>query len=131
MLMDKEYRGSCMCRSVQFCFTGAPVFVADCACESCRKAHGATAVCWVGVKTGQFRLVSGEPNLKWYRSSADSERGFCVTCGTRMLFRSDRWPGEIHMALATIDTPHELVSTTVAFADEFPGWTALSVRTSK
>ncbi len=124
--MSSQYKGSCMCGSVQFSFVDSPKFVADCVCESCRKSHGATAVCWVGVKTEQFSLNSGESVLKWYQSSTDSERGFCTTCGTRIFFRSSRWPGEIHMAVACLETPHDLVATGVVFQEELPRWTAMS-----
>lgn len=116
-----------MCAAVQFSFCGAPRFVAECVCESCRRAHGATAVCWVGVKSDQFLIGQGQDLLQWYRSSTASERGFCSRCGTRMLFRSAKWPGEIHMAVACIATPHDLQSTGVAFAEEFPPWSALAV----
>jgi hypothetical protein len=125
-----KYSGSCMCGSVRFSFSGAPRFVADCVCESCRRAHGASAVCWVGVRTDQFQVEQGSDLLRWYRSSAESERGFCTRCGTRILFRSSKWPGEVHMAVACISTPHDLVSTGVAFRDEFPSWTALTVAKS-
>lgn len=114
-----------MCGSIRFSFSGEPGFVADCVCDSCRRAHGATAVCWVGVKDEQFRIDRGADLLHWYRSSAESDRGFCSRCGTRMLFRSSKWPGEIHMAVACITGPHDLKSTGVAFRDEFPAWTAL------
>lgn len=125
--MGNEYHGSCMCRSIRFSFSGPPRFVADCVCESCRRAHGASAVCWVGVNAPAFRIDSGERLLKWYRSSAESERGFCTECGTRFLFRSDKWPGEIHMALACVDDSSDLVSTGVGFSEEFPAWTALNL----
>ncbi len=126
--MGSQYKGSCMCRSVQFSFTDTPGFVADCVCESCRKAHGASAIGWVGVKTEQFNLDTGKSVLKWYQSSQESERGFCEQCGTRILFRSSKWPGEIHMALARFDTPHDLVATKVSFEEELPEWTAMMVR---
>ncbi len=126
--MNSQYKGACMCRSVQFSFIDTPRFVADCVCESCRKAHGASAVGWVGVKTEQFNLDTGKSVLKWYQSSQESERGFCETCGTRILFRSSKWPGEIHMALACFDTPHDLVATKVSFEEELPEWTAMMVR---
>lgn len=119
--------GSCMCKSVRFAFTGSPRFVADCVCDSCRRAHGATAVCWVGVKNDQFRLTDGDSSLAWYASSGASERGFCTECGTRLFFRSEKWPGETHMALACIDEPHNLEADRVSFAEEFPEWTALSL----
>ena len=111
-----------MCSAIRFSFTGKPRFVAECVCESCRVAHGATVVGWVGVKTSQFQIDSGYSALKWYASSEASERGFCTACGTRVLFRSSRWPGEMHMALACIDTPHDLVATAVSFAEELPRW---------
>ena len=85
-------------------------------------------MCWVGVKVEQFTLTKGESALTWYHSSKDSERGFCATCGTRIFFRSGKWPGEIHMALACFDTPHDLVATQVSFKEELPIWTAMSVR---
>ena len=125
--MTSHHKGSCLCQAVQFSFTDAPRFVADCVCESCRRAHGATAVCWVGVLNAQFSLDAGADSLKWYASSAESERGFCKTCGTRMFFRSTKWPGEIHMAVACMKTPHDLVSKHVAFNQEIPNWTALKI----
>ncbi|WP_452233285.1 GFA family protein [Lentisalinibacter orientalis] len=125
--MNKEYHGACMCGAVRFSFSGPPRFVADCVCQSCRQAHGATAVCWVGVKTPAFRIDAGEDLLTWYRSGPESERGFCSACGTRILFRSDKWPGEVHLAVACVESPHDLKSTGVAFKEEFPKWTALTV----
>ena len=114
-----------MCRSVRFSFSGPPRFVADCVCESCRRAHGASAVCWVGVISDAFHVESGMETLSWYRSSPESERGFCTQCGTRLFFRSEKWPGEVHMAVACVEGPHDLESTTVSFEEEFPTWSAL------
>ena len=126
--MSKQYSGSCMCGKIQFSFVGKPRFVADCVCESCRKAHGASSVGWVGVKTEQFKRDNGRSSLKWYQSSPEAERGYCVECGTRMFFRSSKWPGEIHMTLANMKLPHDLVSTKISFEEELPEWTAMSVR---
>ena len=126
--MSNEYKGSCMCGVLKFSFTGAPLFVAECVCESCRRAHGASAVCWVGVKTEHFKLVDGESALRWYQSSDASQRGFCSACGTRVFFRSDKWPGETHMSVANIETPHDLVAEGVAFAEELPRWTAMRLK---
>lgn len=125
--VSKEYKGSCMCRSIKFSFSGAPRFIKDCVCGSCRLAHGATAVCWVGVATSQFEFDGGESFLNWYQSSNESERGFCKACGTRILFRSSKWPNEIHMALACIETPHDLAATDVSFKEELPTWTAMTL----
>jgi len=124
--MSDSYNGSCMCGSVQFSFTEAPRFVKDCVCESCRKAHGASSVCWVGVKNQRFHIDSGASSLSWYQSSSSAERGFCSGCGTRLFFRSSNWPGETHMALACISEPHNLSSTGVSFEEELPSWTSMA-----
>ena len=117
--------GQCLCGTVRFSFEGEPRFVAECVCESCRRAHGASVVGWVGVKSDQFTVDAGADALSWYQSSAASERGFCTLCGTRVGFRSSRWPGEIHMALACIDTPHHLQAKMISFREELPEWTAI------
>lgn len=126
--MTESYRGSCMCGSIRFTWSGTPRFVGECVCESCRRAHGASAVGWVGGPECQFKLDCGESLLKWYRSSAESERGFCEACGTRILFRSGKWADEVHMALACMEGPHDLVSTSVSFKEELPDWTAMTIR---
>lgn len=125
--MNASKKGSCMCGAIRFSWSGDPRFVSECVCESCRRAHGASVVGWVGVKNAQFSLDEGEALLKWYRSSTDSERGFCASCGTRILFRSDRWAGEMHMALACMEPPHGLMSSGVSFAGELPEWTAVAI----
>ena len=111
-----------MCGAVQFRWVGTPRFVVECVCESCRRAHGASVVAWAGGPAQQFVLDRGELALKWYRSSAESERGFCTDCGTRLLFRSTRWPDEIHVALACLKD-HDLASTGISFEEELPSWT--------
>ena len=120
-----RHQGQCLCGSIQFSFFDEPRFVAECVCQSCRVAHGATAVCWVGVAESQFLQDADQEKLKWFSSSSESERGFCTNCGTRIFFRSSKWPGEIHMARTCFESD-DLVSKGVAFADEFPFWSTLT-----
>ncbi|WP_223786551.1 GFA family protein [Marinicella meishanensis] len=120
--MTEQHRGQCMCGALQFAFNGQPKFVSECVCHSCRVAHGASVVAWVGVIDAHFELLAGASKLVWYRSSEASERGFCRDCGTRLFFRSSQWPGETHMALACVTEPHDLVCKTIAFKEEKPDW---------
>jgi hypothetical protein len=71
----------------------------------CRRAHGAAFVTWIGVPEPQFDFVAGRDSVQWYASSPDSRRGFCRHCGSPLFFRSERWPGEIHVARAQIPGP--------------------------
>jgi hypothetical protein len=40
---------------------------------------------------------------KEYRSSEEGLRGFCLECGSSLLFRSEKTPGELDIFLGTID----------------------------
>lgn len=71
----------------------------------CRRAHGAGFVTWAGFDEDRFELTAGHDQLTWYRSSKEAQRGFCQSCGSSMLFRSSRWPGEIHVAAGSIHGP--------------------------
>jgi hypothetical protein len=95
--------GGCLCGAVRFSVEPPTLFCCHCHCAWCRRAHGAAFVTWFGAAESRFALTAGEGRLKWYASSAPSERGFCDTCGTTMFFRSKLAPGEVHVALACVD----------------------------
>lgn len=95
--------GGCLCGAVRFATEGQILFCAHCHCAWCRKAHGAAFVTWYGVKDAAFTITSGSDKVRFYKSSNESERGFCTNCGTTMFFRSKVAPGEMHVALACAD----------------------------
>jgi hypothetical protein len=97
-----HYPGACLCGVVRFTITPPSKWCAHCHCTMCRRAHGAAFVTWIGVPEGQFDLVAGRDSVQWYASSADSRRGFCRHCGSSLFFRSERWPGEIHVVRANV-----------------------------
>lgn len=96
------YDGACLCGEVRFEYQPPSLWCAHCHCSLCQRAHGAPVVTWVGVPQDKFTLITGD-SLRWYRSSADSERGFCANCGSTLLFRSERWPGEVHIVRTNIN----------------------------
>lgn len=71
----------------------------------CRRAHGAAFVTWVGVEASKATILDPEQRLAWYKSSAEAERGFCARCGSSLFFRSSKWPGELHLAVANFSDP--------------------------
>lgn len=97
-----RYRGGCLCGAVRFVVEGPTKWCAHCHCTLCRRAHGAAFVTWVGVEAERFSLEQDE-SLAWYESTPGACRGFCSRCGTTLLFRSDRWPGEMHVTRAAFD----------------------------
>lgn len=117
-------KGSCLCGAVRFEIDPPSLFCAHCHCEWCRKAHGAAFVTWLGAAESRFRLT-GEPPLRWYRSSALSERGFCTQCGTTLFFRSTAAPGEVHVARALVEDPVDREPSSHVFADQAVPWVTL------
>jgi hypothetical protein len=95
--------GGCLCGAVRFATVGEILFCVHCHCAWCRKAHGAAFVTWYGVKDSDCTITSGKDKLRFYKSSNESERGFCTSCGTTMFFRSSVAAGEMHIALACAD----------------------------
>ncbi|MDH3645982.1 MAG: GFA family protein [Gammaproteobacteria bacterium] len=103
--MKDKATGSCLCGAVKFEIGLPTKWCSHCHCSLCRRAHGAGFVTWVGVYAERFSITAGESELRRYRSSSEAIRSFCGSCGSTLLFESQKWPGEVHVALANIDTP--------------------------
>ena len=99
---EERYGGACLCGLLQFSFRPPSLWCAHCHCTMCQRAHGAALVTWVGVSESAFRLESGN-SLRWHASSEQGQRGFCSNCGSTLFFRSERWPGEIHITRCNIE----------------------------
>lgn len=116
--------GGCLCGAVRFSAAPPTLFCCHCHCAWCRKAHGAAFVTWFGVPAAAFSLPSAE-TLRWYASSAESERGFCSRCGSTLFFRSRLAPGEVHVALACADGPIDREPTAHIFSEAAVPWVQL------
>lgn len=90
----------------------------------CRRAHGAGVVTWAGFRAAQVHIPIDAP-LRWFVSSPGAERGFCTICGSPMLFRSTRWPDEIHVARALIDQSLDRDPQVHVFHDGHVSWLEL------
>lgn len=95
--------GGCLCGAVRYRFGLPPLWVAHCHCSMCRRAQGAGFVTWVGTSGAHFELLGSAGTLRTYRSSPAATRSFCGACGTPLFFESTRWPGELHITLASVD----------------------------
>jgi hypothetical protein len=115
-------RGACHCGAVHFVARFPSRFVAHCHCASCRRAHGAAFVTWVGFPSAQVEVTSGREDLAAHESSPGTFRRFCRRCGTKLFFESARWPGETHVVLAAFDEPVDRAPDGHAFAAEHVDW---------
>ena len=120
--MAEILQGQCLCGAVKYRVAAAPKWSAHCHCSLCRRAHGAPFVTWVGVPLEAFKIVDGEPTLRWFASSAQAKRGFCSQCGTPLFFHGEKWADEMHIARATLDTPITLLPQAHVYYDTHVGW---------
>jgi hypothetical protein len=95
--------GRCLCGAVRFRAEGAPKWVAHCHCESCRRQTGSPFTTYAGYRTEAVAWTQGAPAT--HASSPGVTRSFCARCGTPLAFVGARWPGEIHLFVATFDDP--------------------------
>jgi hypothetical protein len=114
--------GSCLCGAVRIAAQLPSKWVAHCHCTFCRRAHGAAFVTWAAFSTEDVRIEDPTSSLHWYASSQDVERGSCARCGSPMLFRSDRWPGETHIARALLDAGLDKQPSEHAFYEAHVSW---------
>ncbi len=100
---DEIQLGRCLCGAIEFEAAGAPLWVAHCHCQSCRRNTGAALATFVGLPEDRFRYLKGAPRV--FASSPGVRRSFCENCGTPLTYAADRFPGEVHVYVSTFDHP--------------------------
>ena len=118
--MSVQREGGCQCGAVRFVAEGAPKFIANCHCRSCRKATGAALSTWVGFQEENARWTKGAPS--YFASSPGVQRGYCRNCGTPLTFASNRWAGELHFLAGVFDDPEGLAPRTEVFTEDALSW---------
>ena len=112
----------CLCGEITLAAALPSLWVAHCHCSLCRRAHGAAFVTWVGMDDTRCVIGDAKRSLRWYESTPGAERGFCGHCGAMMFFRSERWPGELHIALAHFTTPVDRAPQVHAYWQDHVEW---------
>jgi hypothetical protein len=114
--------GGCLCGAVRFRAALPAKWVAHSHCSMCRRAHGAGFVTWAGFPAEAVAIEKGSDALHRYRSSAQATRSFCRHCGSMLFFESGNWPGEIHVALGSLDSAAGLEPQAHAYWRDRAGW---------
>jgi hypothetical protein len=100
-------------------------WVAHCHCSRCRRAHGAAFVTWAGFATEAVTIDDARSSLRWHLAPKGGARGFCGRCGSPMFFKSERWPGELHIARALFLAPIDRAPQAHVFYETHVDWASV------
>lgn len=123
-MADEVHAGGCLCGGVRYAAAGKPKWVAYCHCQSCRRATGAPVTAYAGFRSDAVAWTTGGPTR--FTSSPGVTRTFCGRCGTPLTYQGERWPGEIHIHLGTLDEPDRLPPNGQGFEAERLPWVRLA-----
>jgi hypothetical protein len=101
------HRGSCLCGGITYEVDGPLRNVIACHCTQCRKQTGHFMAA-TSADRNDLKVVDAG-RLRWYRSSARAERGFCNQCGSLLFWRADG-RADISITAGTIDGPTGLIT---------------------
>jgi hypothetical protein len=117
-MTDRE--GGCLCGAVRYRISGKPNWVAHCHCQSCRKACGSVVLTWAGYPTDKYEFTQGSPRRN--ESSKGTWRGFCGDCGTPLTYESERYAGEVHITVGSLDNPDDMPPRGHVFTEDQISW---------
>lgn len=123
-MSDSAFSGRCFCGHVRYELSGEPLFACHCHCESCRRAAGAAFVTWVSFAHDSLALTSG--TIAEYQSSPGVRRGHCADCGTTITYWWDKRPGEIDIAVASLDDAQGIEPSAHIWVGDKPPWLVIN-----
>lgn len=84
--------GQCLCGTVRYQLSDAPLAMYHCHCAQCRRASGASFATNLLVRSEHLQLVAGEDALSSWESSPGKRRHFCSRCGSPIFSAAEATP---------------------------------------
>jgi hypothetical protein len=95
------HEGGCLCGAVRYRVDGPVDSVAQCHCNSCRRASGAAFMTWFTVPRDRHAWTEGMPAA--FPSSPGVLRMFCGICGTGLVYANERAATTVDITLGSLD----------------------------
>ncbi len=117
------FTGQCHCGAVTFSVEGAPVRMAQCHCNACRRTTGTGHNVQAFFKREQV-TIDGQTATHESLSDAGNTRTrhFCPTCGSRLFIENTRTPHAIGIAVGVFDQTDWFRPEVILYAAERPVW---------
>jgi hypothetical protein len=84
-MSSRPYKGKCFCGAVELLATGAPVLMAYCHCESCRRASASPVNAFIRWKADAVKITAGAEHVASYSKTPKTVRKWCKVCGGHLL----------------------------------------------
>ncbi len=120
--MTAHYKGSCLCKTVQFEIDGDFNKFYFCHCDRCRKDTGSAHAANLFSSSAKLKWISGQENIRTFiLPSTQHIKGFCITCGSSMPNILNE--GKLLMVPAgALDGPCTLKPTAHIFISDKASW---------
>lgn len=103
--------GGCLCGALRYKVTAQPVRITFCHCRFCQRATGSPYFMEPIFEETEFAFTLGAPKLYHHCSEGSGKMisiHFCDTCGTKLLYSFERFPGVVGIFGGTFDDPQWL-----------------------
>ena len=124
-----QISGGCLCTSVRYQFSAAPLMSRVCWCRVCQyigAGSGTVNVCF----PKDALSLTGE--LRDYRNTADSgnvmHRRFCPACGTHLFSEAESRPHLIFVRAGTLDDPELIKPSATVWTSAAPSWACFDAK---
>jgi hypothetical protein len=97
---DTPVTGRCLCGDIRYEYTGTPVSISYCHCDTCRRHVSGPIAAFVCVRRDTFRFTQGQPVA--YASSARVTRTHCGRCGSPIAYESADSADIVELYLGTL-----------------------------
>ena len=114
--------GHCLCGEVKFTITDCLRNIMVCHCNQCHQWHGQAGF-YCQSKMSSISFLSRK-TLKWYRSSAQAERGFCSNCGSSLFWKPSH-TDRISIAAGSLSKNNELSVIAHIYCDSRPSYDSI------
>ncbi len=118
-----EITGGCLCKSVRYRVTAAPIVTRVCWCRLCQYLGAGSSTVNACFPTAAMQ-IQGE--LQDYRSVSESgnvmHRRFCPTCGTPLFSEAEARPHLVFVRVGTLDDPEVARPGQTIWTSSAPTW---------
>lgn len=118
--MVSSLSGHCLCGSIAFTVSGAPLQVVHCHCESCRRSTSSAVATFLIVRREEFQYTRGVPTV--HVSSPGVRRSFCGRCGSPMAYETEQRPDHVDLYVCSLSDPVAVAPRAHVHAEEQLPW---------